>query len=86
MILQLIQILLVSLIGTKNNGPVHDLRKKQTPVDFKGAMGEWFQMNLGIICIIVFIVGIISLVAFCFLVIGTGVESGIWYNHMSEVI
>ena len=86
MILQLLQLLLVSLFGTNNNGPVNDLRKKPTKEDhllnLNGMIGRYSHILLALFLIAVFIV----FFWVCFTYVNSGVESGVYYNHISDVI
>lgn len=87
MILQILQILLVSLFGINNHEPVHDLRKKPTREDhlkkLNCTLKKYSYIFLGLfflgLFIVVVIVAIIS--------IGPStVDSGLVYNHMDKII
>ena len=85
MILQLLQLLLVSLFGTR--GPVNDLHKKPTKQDrlrnLNSILGRYSYIFMALFLIAVFIVFLWCCITF---VGASGVESGNYYNHMTDVI
>ncbi|MBR5796095.1 MAG: hypothetical protein IKY26_08100 [Erysipelotrichaceae bacterium] len=86
MILQLLQVLFVSLFGT-NNRPVNDLRKKPTREDHLKTINciieRYWYIFVALFLIAVFIVFFWA----CFTFVGaSGVESGNYYNHLTDVI
>lgn len=86
MILQLLQALFVSLFGI-NNRPVHDLRKKPTREDHLRTLNCVLQ-KYSYIFIAIFLIAIFIVFTWaCFTFVGaSGVESGNYYNHLSDVI
>lgn len=48
MIIQFIQLLLIALIGSKNE-PVHDLHKKKEPKNFKGLNWTFILLTLAMV-------------------------------------
>lgn len=87
MILKLLQVLLVSLFGINNQGPVHDLRKKPTKEDhlrnLNCVLHRYSSIFIAIFLIAIFIVFLWT----CFAFVGaSGVESGNYYNHLADVI
>lgn len=89
MIAEIIQMLLVLLLGT-NNGPVNDLRKRPTHEDNKRTIRNYlkgyFQRYGWIIFILLVVLGLILFALLCFTFVGAGTESGVYYYGMEEVI
>ena len=86
MIRQILQMLIILLIGT-NNGPVNDLRKKPTREDHLKSMNcifqKYFYLWIALFMTGVFIVFVLVCVTF---VGASGVESGAYYYHLDKVI
>ena len=85
-IFQFIQMLIVLLVGTKTNQPIHDLRKKPTREDhlikLNGIYQKYFYLFVGLFLLAIFIVFLVA----CFTFVGASVESGNYYYHLQEVI
>lgn len=86
MIRQIIQMLLVMIVGNSNR-PVNDLRKKPTREDHLKTANCIFKKYRFILNAIFFLSIFILFVWVCFTFVGaSGVESGSYYNHMVDVI
>lgn len=86
MIRQLIQMLIIMIVGN-SNGPVNDLRKKPTREDHLKTLNciiqRYYYVFVGLFLLGVFI----AFICVCFAFVGaSGVESGSYYNHMVDVI
>ena len=86
-IFQVIQMLILLIVGTKTAQPVNDLHKKPTREDHLKKWNCIFQKYYYLF-IALFLLGIfIVFVAVCIAFVGaSGVESGVYYNHLQEVI
>jgi len=77
---------LLFLLGfTNNSEPIVDLRKKPSK-NFNERINNWIQMNFPIIALATIILIFIIFVWICFQIGVSAVESGTYYNHISEVI
>lgn len=88
MILKIIQMLIILLVGTKNNNaPVYDLRKKPTREDHLKNLNCIFQKYYYIFIIVFLIAIFLVFLGVCFTVVGaSGVESGNYYYHLKNVV
>ena len=69
MILDILLMSLVTLFGFDESRPKYDLHKKE----------DTFKLNEGMIILILFVLGCVFFISIFFL-IGSGTESGIYYN------
>lgn len=80
MIRDLIQLLLLLLIGNNNTvQPKHDLRKRKTTAD-KLTVRQFRIM------FIVMIIIMVAFIVFCIVFMGSGTESGNYYNQLQSVV
>lgn len=87
MILQILQILLVSLFGINNHEPVHDLRKKPTREDHIRKIDCFVKRYYGFCIAVMLIAMFIVLVVVAVMSVGpSAVDSGLVYNHMDKII
>lgn len=87
MIRQIIQMLIILLVGTKSaNQPVHDLRKKPTKEDYLKTLDCTLQRYRWIFLALFFLVILITFMWVCFAVVGASVESGNYYYHLQRVV
>lgn len=88
MIRELIQILVILLFGM-DNGPKHDLRKKEK-VSFLDSVGKWALQHAHIILPLLIIILLLLIGAVIGIIISGGnitcVESGNYYYHLQDVV
>lgn len=83
----LIQTLIILLVGARTVQPVHDLRKKPTKEDHLRTINCTLK-RYSYIFIALFLLAVLIIFFWaCFSFVGaSGVESGNYYNHISDVI
>ena len=88
MIRELIQILVILLFGM-DNGPKHDLRKKEK-VSFLDSVGKWVLQRAHIILPLLIIILLLLTGAVIGIIVSGGnitcVESGNYYYHLQDVV
>lgn len=86
MIRQVIQMLIVMLVGTRTVKPVHDLRKKPTREELIKRIDCFVKKYYGF-CIAIFLLTLLIIVLIVALFCGvSAVESGNYYYHLKAVI
>lgn len=80
-------LVLLTVLGYKDNGPVNDLRKKPTREDHIRNIECFIQRHFYIIMMLFLAILMITFITFCYMLVGvSAVESGTIYNHIGDVI
>lgn len=85
MIKEIIEMLIILLIGTNTNQPKYDLRRKVKP-SFSAKFYRFVGRHLNIILPVVIVLSLIAFIIICFAICGVSATGDGIYNGMSRVI